>query len=280
MMDGIANWFQSTLGAVMPGELVVFIVSMIPILELRGGLIVASAVGVPIWWAIPICILGNMIPVVLVLLFITPLFNLMKKAKIFRPMVEKLEKNGEGLNLTKETRNGILCHTEGEPASTLEGRVVRFADKIAYINHDIEDAIMAGVLNEEDIPISSRELLGGRKTQRITTLVESIIEASADKPDIIMPEDIASEFRRLSQFMFEAVYTNPVAKAQEGKAEELVGRLYEYYLTRPDKLPEDMRRIYEQEGAHRAACDYISSMSDRFAVNCYEQLFVPTFWTE
>jgi len=195
-------------------------------------------------------------------------------------VVEKLEKNGEGLNLTKETRNGILCHTEGEPASTLEGRVVRFADKIAYINHDIEDAIMAGVLNEEDIPISSRELLGGRKTQRITTLVESIIEASADKPDIIMPEDIASEFRRLSQFMFEAVYTNPVAKAQEGKAEELVGRLYEYYLTRPDKLPEDMRRIYEQEGAHRAACDYISSMSDRFAVNCYEQLFVPTFWTE
>ena len=101
MMDGIANWFQSTLGAVMPGELVVFIVSMIPILELRGGLIVASAVGVPIWWAIPICILGNMIPVVLVLLFITPLFNLMKKAKIFRPMVEKLEKKGSGKHANK-----------------------------------------------------------------------------------------------------------------------------------------------------------------------------------
>ena len=195
-------------------------------------------------------------------------------------VVEKLEKDGRGLNLTRETRDGILCHTEGRPADTLEGRVVRLADKIAYINHDIEDAIRAGVLCEEDIPESSRKILGGRKTERITTLVLSIVDASQDKPDIAMTPQIAAEFETLKRFMYEAVYTNPVAKAQEGKAEELVSRLYEHYLTRPDELPEEFRGIYEREGAHRAACDYISGMSDRYAVDRYEKLFVPTFWTE
>ena len=195
-------------------------------------------------------------------------------------VVERLENSGKGLNLTKEVRNGILCHTEGQPADTLEGRVVRIADKIAYINHDIDDAIRAGVLCEEDLPASTRSILGGRKTARITTLVMALVEASTDKNDIIMPSEIAAEFKKLSAFMFEAVYTNPIAKAQEGKAEELVGKLYEYYLTRPEELPLDIRCTYEKEGANRAACDYISGMSDRFAVNCYEKLFVPTFWTE
>ncbi len=195
-------------------------------------------------------------------------------------VVEKLEKDGCGLNLTKETRDGILCHTEGPQASTLEGRVVRIADKIAYINHDIEDAIRAGVLCEDAIPVPSRELLGGRKAERITTLVLAVVNASQDKPDILMSPDVAAEFERLKRFMYDAVYTNPIAKAQEGKAEELVGRLYEHYLTRPDELPDEFRGIYELDGAHRAACDYISGMSDRFAVYRYEQLFVPTFWTE
>lgn len=195
-------------------------------------------------------------------------------------VVERLEKDGQGLNLTKETRDGILCHTEGHPANTLEGRVVRLADKIAYINHDIEDAVRAGVLHEEDIPVSSRELLGGGKTERITTLVLAVVNASQDKPDILLPTDIQEEFERLKRFMHDAVYTNPVAKAQESKAEELVSRLYEHYLTRPDELPDEFRGIYEQEGAHRAACDYIAGMSDRFAVDCYEKLFVPSFWAE
>jgi len=195
-------------------------------------------------------------------------------------VVERLENSGRGLNLTEEVRNGIMCHTEGRQADTLEGRVVRISDKIAYINHDIDDAIRAGVLSEEELPASCRSVLGGRKTARITTMVTAIVEASQDKPDIIIPSEIYSEFKKLTAFMFEAVYTNPIAKAQEGKAGELVGKLYEYYLTRPEEMPDEIRAIYETEGANRATCDYISGMSDRFAVSCYEKLFVPTFWEE
>ena len=169
-------------------------------------------------------------------------------------VVDRLEKEGRGLNLCAETRDGILCHTGDQKPMTPEGSIVRLSDRIAYVNHDTDDAVRAGIMREEDIPSSVRAVIGDSFGKRIDTVIRDVV-ASSDS-EIRMSLPVAWAMDDFRSFMFEAVYTNPVAKAQEGKAEELVGRLYEYYLTRPDKLPEDMRRIYEQEGAHRAACDF------------------------
>ncbi|MBR5484940.1 MAG: deoxyguanosinetriphosphate triphosphohydrolase [Oscillospiraceae bacterium] len=192
-------------------------------------------------------------------------------------IVEQLEKDGRGLNLTWEVRNGIACHsTASKAAETLEGRVVRYADKIAYLNHDIEDAIRAGVLSERDIPFEISYELGRTKSARITSLILSIVENSGE--DIVMAPKIQNAFDSLRKFMFEAVYNNPAAKGEEAKAMEVVRRLYAYYIERTEKLPEEYRRIAREQDSARAVCDYISGMSDRYAIALYEELFVPKCW--
>ena len=192
--------------------------------------------------------------------------------------VERLEHGGEGLNLTYEVRNGILCHTTGPKADTLEGRIVKIADRIAYVNHDIDDAERAGVMCEEDIPTEIRNVLGGNKSDRFDRLVISVIENSRE--EIRMADDVFAAFDELHKFMFKKVYTNPVCKGEEGKAEALIAELFQYYSEDSAKLPEFYRRIAEIDGAQRAACDYIAGMSDRYAKNAYMKLFVPRSWEE
>ncbi len=190
--------------------------------------------------------------------------------------MEKLENGGKGLNLTKEVRDGMLCHTRGTEAKTLEGRIVRLADRIAYINHDIDDAIRAGVLKESDIPAEISRVLGGRRSVRIDTLVHSVVENSCDG-EIRMDGEVEVAFQTLHDFMFQYVYLNPYAKKEEKKVPLLIGTLYEY-LKRPGHLPEDMQLIAEQDGLERAACDYIAGMTDHFAVKLFQDIYVPKFW--
>ena len=177
-------------------------------------------------------------------------------------VVDKLEHNGEGLNLTYEVRDGILCHTRGKEADTLEGRIVKLSDKIAYINPDIDDAVRGGVLSEDDIPLDIRLCLGFTKTQRINTLIISTIENTED--EVKMADDVKDCFDRLHSFMFKYVYTNPVCKSEEGKAESMIKELFRYFSQNPDKMPEFYYDIAKKEGAQRAACDYISGMSDSY----------------
>jgi len=191
-------------------------------------------------------------------------------------VVDFLEKDGAGMNLTFEVREGIERHTSGEFSGTLEGRVVRLSDRIAYINHDIDDACRAGVLREGDIPCELREILGESKSARINTLVTSVIENSGG--GVGMDGAVAEAFDRIHEFMFAHVYTNPVCKGEEGKAIEMIRWLYFFFLNHPDKLPERYIEISRTEGAARAACDYIAGMTDRYTVNVFEELFVPKAW--
>lgn len=190
-------------------------------------------------------------------------------------VVQVLEKEGKGLNLTAEVLDGIVNHTSGV-AKTWEGRVVRLSDRIAYINHDIDDAIRAGVLREDDIPASLRQVLGNRRSQRINTLVNSVVENSTE--DVMMAKEVAEAFEELHTFMFCEVYRNPVAKGQEGKAVAMVQQLYRYFTEHTDQLPREYQKVLEEEGYRRAACDYIAGMTDRYAVDVYTNLFVPYSW--
>lgn len=191
-------------------------------------------------------------------------------------IVEKLEKGGQGLNLTKEVRDGILCHTKGTEAKTLEGRIVRLADRIAYINHDIDDAIRAGVLFEKDIPEEITSVLGQTKSQRIDTLVQSVVENSPNG-QLCMDAGVQSAFDRLYDYMFESVYLNKYAKKEEQKVPKLIETLYDY-LKVPEHLPDDMKLIAERDGLERAACDYIAGMTDHYAVALFQNIFVPRSW--
>jgi len=193
-------------------------------------------------------------------------------------VVERLENDGEGLNLTWETRNGILCHTTGTPAATLEGQIVRVADHIAYINHDIDDAMRGGIIFPTDIPVHISQTLGYTHGERIDTLVSDVIESSAGRDTVRQSEQIGASMLELKEFMFEAVYRNPVAKGEEGKAQGLLRRLFEYYLRDTDRLPGEFRDIVPREGAERAVCDYIAGMTDPYAVECYTKAFVPEAW--
>lgn len=199
-------------------------------------------------------------------------------------VVDVLEKDGKGLNLTMEVRDGIERHTSGTQPATLEGRIVRLSDRIAYINHDIDDAINAHVIKASHIPDSIRKILGSDKSQRITTLVISTIENSGD--DIRLGDDIQAAFDELHDFMFEQVYKNPKCKDQEPKAMELVKWLYDFFKNHPeeyrkshsDKLKTVYSAIAASEGAERAACDYIAGMTDRYAVMTFNNLFMPKSW--
>lgn len=193
-------------------------------------------------------------------------------------VVEKLEKGGAGLNLTYEVRDGIVCHTRGKEADTLEGRIVKLADKIAYINHDIDDAVRAGVMSESDIPIEIRNALGHTKSERINTLVIDAVNNSGD--DIVLSEEISQPFEELHKFMFQNVYTNPKCKSEENKAIDIIKQLYHYFVEHPEKMPSDYFYILNSEGAPRAACDYIAGMSDRYLLAVYNKIFIPNSWMD
>jgi len=191
-------------------------------------------------------------------------------------IAQRLENGGKGLNLTWEVRDGILHHSSGTAASTLEGRLVRYADKIAYLNHDIDDAIRAGVMTHEDIPAVFRKELGPTKSDRITFFVSALVEGSGQ--DIAMPDRAQQLYEELRDFMFSSVYTNPAAKKEDEKAKMVVHRLYEYYTENPDALPPEYAAIALGSDVPRAVCDYISGMSDRFCISTFEDIFVPRSW--
>ena len=193
-------------------------------------------------------------------------------------VVECLEKNGTGLNLTWEVRDGIVNHTGSSLASTLEGVVVKYADRIAYINHDIDDACRAGIMTLSDIPQDLRDILGETHSGRINRMVRSIVDFSKDKPLIGMEQEVQEASDALRTFLFDHVYKNPVAKGQENKSKELLIRLYEYYLKKPEEMPWQYRNHLERDGVGRCVCDFVSGMTDRYAIEVYENLFVPKVW--
>lgn len=190
-------------------------------------------------------------------------------------VVDLLEKNGCGLNLTYEVRNGILCHTDMK-AETAEGRVVRFADRIAYMNHDIDDSIKGGIICEEDLPSRVRNVFGKSKSMRINSMVMAIVEHGA--ADIGMADEFMDVFNELHEFMFKSVYTNPIAKGEEHKANSLIKSLFQYYYNHPEAMSQQYIDVFEKEGADRAAADYVASMSDKYAMLKYEELFIPKSW--
>lgn len=192
-------------------------------------------------------------------------------------VVELLENNGTGLNLTYEVRNGILCHTKGEQADTLEGQIVRIADRIAYINHDIDDAVRAGVIANDDIPKEISDVLGQKTAARINCLVLSLVKNSGGEA-LKMEEDIQKAFDALHTYMFETVYKSPYAKSEETKVPNLVHKLFEYFKNHSSELDPTLQQIAKNEGTDRAVCDYIAGMTDHYAVQLYTQLFIPQNW--
>ncbi|MEY8333329.1 deoxyguanosinetriphosphate triphosphohydrolase [Lachnospiraceae bacterium 47-T17] len=194
-------------------------------------------------------------------------------------VVQRLEKDGEGLNLTWEVRDGIRNHQTSLMPHTLEGRIVRFSDKIAYINHDIDDAIRARILSEDDIPIAYREILGNSTRQRLDTLVHNMIINSMDKNDICMSPEVEGAMRGLRQFMFENLYHGSIAKVEEEKAMELLRKLFHFYMERPEKMPEEFTAMIDKtEPQDRVVCDYIAGMTDQYAIAKFNEYFVPLAW--
>ena len=194
-------------------------------------------------------------------------------------VVEKLENGGAGLNLTYEVRDGILNHAGNDWAQTLEGRIVKYADRIAYINHDIDDAVRAKILRHEDIPAEIRELLGRTHSERIGTLVGDIILNSTGKNEIVMSDEIYRAMMNLRAFLFERVYHNPEAKGEEVRAKDMLRRMYEYFVAHPEKMPDDEYNAADRnDPVERRVCDYISGMTDRYAISVFESLFIPKVW--
>ena len=193
-------------------------------------------------------------------------------------VIDRLENDGAGLNLCYEVRRGVVCHTGGEPAETLEGQLVRYADKIAYINHDIDDAMRGGIIFPTDIPIRISEVLGFTHGERIETLTMDIVKNSQEGNLICQSEPVAKAMADLKQFMFDSVYFNPLAKGEEGKAEDMVCILFDYYMKHTDVLPSEYQDILVREGAERAVTDYIAGMTDTYAVEQFERFFVPMRW--
>ena len=196
-------------------------------------------------------------------------------------VVEKLENGGRGLNLTFEVRDGIRNHrTAGRP-STLEGKIVRLSDKIAYINHDIDDAIRAGILVAEDIPKEYTDVLGCTTSQRLNTMIHDIVKNSEGKPDILMSAEVENAMAGLRKFMFANVYTNPKAKAEEQKAQDMLEHLFSFYKEHPEKMSEEFVDMLENRGEslEDVVCDYISGMTDQYAIQKFQEYFVPKSWS-
>ena len=193
-------------------------------------------------------------------------------------VVDVLENEGRGLNLTNEVRLGIVGHTGSYIPETLEGQVVRRSDQIAYVNHDIDDAIRAGILRNEDIPRSISDVLGCTHRDRINTLVCDTIRTSREAGAICMTPATDRALRELREFMFDRVYRNPVAKGEESKAKAMLQRLFEYYVANPNAMPEDFQPQLSFDGMERTVCDYIAGMTDNYAVYKYTEIFIPTGW--
>lgn len=194
-------------------------------------------------------------------------------------VVELLEKNLNGLNLTHEVKNGIVCHTSGSPkAKTLEGQIVEYSDKIAYLNHDIEDAVRAKILSERDLPKECKEILGGSKNQRINTTINNIIFSSMDKNIICMGNDVKYAISKLRNFMFENVYTNSAAKIDECKVENIIYFLFYHYYSNRDEIPKSYSPLIEKYGLERSICDYIAGMTDSYSVMLYSNISIPRCW--
>lgn len=194
-------------------------------------------------------------------------------------VVDILEKDGQGLNLTYEVRMGILGHTRSSRLpETLEGQIVRISDQIAYINHDIDDAMRAGILRNEDIPTEISDVLGNTHRDRINALVTNMIFHTLETGTLGMDETVSQTMEALRDFMFRNVYKNPVAKGEESKARRILQELYLFYVKHPEKLPPDFQPQLSFEGIERTVCDYIAGMSDKYAMFKYEELFIPTAW--
>ena len=191
--------------------------------------------------------------------------------------VDRLEKDGRGLNLSWEVRDGIRWHTGEQWPATLEGKIVRFSDRIAYVNHDTDDAVRAGLLKETDLPEEVRSVLGDHYSRRIDTVVRDIVLSSGD--DIRMSPPVEQAMTAFRDFLFERVYRNPVAKSEERKVEGMLRAMYDHYLADPALLPEDYRAVAEAEGNARAVCDYIAGMTDQYAVSVFGELYIPMGWS-
>lgn len=193
-------------------------------------------------------------------------------------VVDLLEKDGQGLNLTHEVRMGILGHTGLSIPETLEGQIVRTSDRIAYINHDIDDAMRAGILKNEDIPRHISYVLGESHKERINTLVMDMIANTMDTGTLGMRPQVTQAMDELRTFLFQRVYRNPVAKGEESKARAMIQALYQYYSKHPEKLPADFIPQLDFDGMPRTICDYIAGMTDKYAVAKYEDIFIPSAW--
>lgn len=195
-------------------------------------------------------------------------------------VVERLENNCQGLNLTKEVRDGMLNHSTSRMPMTMEGKIVRFSDKIAYINHDIDDAIRAHIICEDDLPQIYTEILGHSPKARLDSLIHSIINESMGQADICMAESIETAMLGLRSYMFENVYTNPIAKGQEKKAQNMLEALFHHFMKNFHELPEEYIRLVTEDGEklESVVCDYIAGMTDQYSIQVYENLYVPFVW--
>lgn len=196
-------------------------------------------------------------------------------------VVELLENHGKGLNLTKEVRDGIRNHQMSTVPSTLEGKVVRISDKIAYVHHDTDDAIRGGIISEDDVPKEYKEILGNTLVKRLNTIINDIISNSEDKNDIIMSPEVEKALFGLRDFLFSHVYLNKKAKSQEEQAERLVEMLFIYYEKNPDQLPQEYFTRIEgfNEPVYQVVCDYVAGMTDRYAVAKFKELMIPSAWS-
>ena len=193
-------------------------------------------------------------------------------------VVDLLERDGRGLNLCYETRMGILNHTHGSPDDTREATAVRLCDRIAYINHDLDDAIRAGLLTDDEVPDRIRLGCGTRNSTRIDSFISDLIFSST-KGQLRMSAKMQELFDYFHGFMYSEIYVNPVAKGEESKVDGILSALYDYYTGHPEELPEDFGTVLDQEGRERAACDYISGMTDGYAMEKYGEKFIPFAWT-
>ncbi len=193
-----------------------------------------------------------------------------------RRCVEVLENDGDGLNLTLEVRDGILCHSGKQVSTTLEGQCVRRADRIAYLNHDLDDALRGGILQPHELPADCLQVLGQTHGERINTMITDIVKSSIDQPTLSMSPLVQSAMDGLREFMFARVYRDSWRQTEEEKCDHVIRHLFQYYSEHPGEMPEEFVLIGYREGTARAVCDYISCMTDRFAIRTYQQLFVPS----
>ena len=194
--------------------------------------------------------------------------------------VEDILENGKGINLTYEVRDGIVKHTGEHIAETLEGRVIKFADRFAYINHDIDDAIRGGIIKEADLPKNCTDILGNTNSKRVDTLIRDVVKNSMDCADIKMSPDIYSAMMELRKFMFDNVYIGSKAKKEEIKARHILTEMFNYFTKNPKKLPRESQAFLKTYDIQRVVCDYIAGMSDVYAIYIFNELFVPKRWAK